>query len=982
MITIDGKNPITPKRVVIVDPSLTDFRGHHAQYDISVSEACEAANIIGCVLAHKAVSDSIDKKIPVVRTFSEDMWGGIRLYQFEWLDIKLFLLGCISSVLVPVLARNHLARLKYWWSVFIYGTRTKAKQSARSDSSFVNFIIYVVLHSLPCGISSLATYKKRSSRQAALFQLIMPPFVSSIWRRRKAVYSWLVPPIFFDKRWPFFLFILPVKTVRGLLRIARLAVPKLLIEIFEGMIDKLRRNNFLGAVWPKLLGLAFENPRYYYEALRGLRNVGLNYGDLVFFHMVIGRNVLETAVLCEFIFRKTGIAPIVLLRYPPHFMHGFHPLCLNLAIRKFEHLFESGKIRLASDSHRLIDEYAKMTYVPFELFPIPHGASHLPKRDHASSENGRVRVVSLGNARAEKGFIEIYRMMQRLAESNLNLSAEFVIQANDPDGDAAPYVKKLKKACFPFPVSLITKSLDKDDYEALVASADVILAPYWREIYWSRTSGVALEALVGGKILITTEDTWMSDQAHLWRTGLTVENRNAASLTKTVLRAITNRDALMLRARTACKVAASFHCGESFVGHLVRKKISWVERNNNVCFFYPWGNLFQYNSGASVYSSLMVKKIVQAGWHVTVIGQLVKSIVLPKGVTTIQWEEPLASFSNPLYLADYVQRLLVSPQMVGLEDFQYRFRCWMRSRAAKLAINSALRHSSAAVIQYPFLASLISPFANAYEIPVVLNSHDVLGMQTKRRKLRRWILDKEIEAFNVAHFSSVISEEDRQTFEELGARTHVIANSIDIEIFTASDCEEARRRVAAAGIELPFEQFGLFVGSAHYPNFVAAKRIAEFSQNELLVSANIGFVIVGDCVSSKLAAITRNCRHVGRVPRSILQALYALASFVVIPLESGTGSSVKTLEALAYGKAVIGTKVAFRGFDVANSQHCIICNDFDDYPRLITELLGNAGKIKEIEICAKSYAKTRDYRVIYKPLVDAINGNLSTQRLG
>ncbi|MHB8727678.1 MAG: glycosyltransferase [Sulfuricaulis sp.] len=966
MLTSVSSTGVDAKRIIVVDPSLTDFIGHHAQYDISVIENAEQSGIKGLVLSHKSACDTIGRHVQVIRTFSEDMWGTVKTWKFGWLDLKLFALGCISTLVAPTLAYRNIARLRRWFAAVLSQRKQfLSSHGHRINNSLVKFVIYALLNLVPSGISTVRYYKRKLPNMRRLLQLLMPPVLWKI----KNVIVLLLPPFFFKKVNFTSIVFFPF---RVFLVVLRLFVPRLVIQLWAGIVEKCRISNFIGSLTPRLIFFAFDNPRYYLEAERALSAAGLETGDLVFFHMVIGRNVLETAALCEAIYSKTRIAPVVLLRYPPSFLASVHPICLKLAIRKFEYLFEAGKLRLASDSHRLIDEYAKVTYVPFELFPIPHGASHLPKCDLVSTENSRVTIASLGNARGEKGFIEIFKMMRRLADSTSNLPVKFVIQANDPDDDAAPYVNKLKKARFPFPVSVITKSLDKNAYESLVASADVILAPYWREIYSSRTSGVALEAIVGGKILIATKDTWMSDQTRLWQTGLTVENRSTDSLTDAVLRAIANKDTLILRARTAREAAAKFHSGKSFIEHLMRKKHSWTEMNKNVCFLYPWNNLLQYNSGASVYSSLMIKKIVEAGWHVTVMGQLHKSVVLPKGVTAIHRSDPLATFSNPLYLADYVQRLLLSPQMIGLEDFQYRFHFWMRSRAAKLAINSVLRCSSAVVIQYPFLASLIAPFAKAYEIPMVLNSLDVLSQQTKRRKLRRWILEKEIRAFNCSRFPSVISEEDRQTFEKFGVRTHVIANSVDVGTFTLPSLQEAHRRIVAAGIELPFERFGLFVGSAHPPNFAAAKRVAELSRDELLGTSKIGFVIVGDCVLLQPAMITQNCRYLGRVPNAILQALYTLTSFVVIPLESGTGSSVKTLEAFAYGKAVIGTNIAFRGFDVVNSYHCLISNNFDEYPSLIIKLLSDGEWFKELGANAKVFAKTRDYRVTYQPVVDAI----------
>ena len=978
-------NGVQAKRIIVVDPSLTDFVGHHAQYDISVIENAEELGMEGLVLCHRSVSDTIGKHVQVIRTFSEDMWGVLRVRRRVAFELKLGALAIISMLIVPSMiytqAYRNAGRLKRWVArKRSHRERLNIRIQKRINNSLSKFIVHVLFGLVPNGIYIIGQNRKNFQKILGWADLLTPPILSDtkniVLKLQKAIalkvkkaFTYILPPFVFKEVNVTDVVAFPVK---ALFKLITLVSPKIIILFFKGISDTAGISNFVGSLSQKLIFVVFGNHRYYLEAEEAFSAARLEVDDLVFFHMVIRRNILETAVLCEEIYSRTRVAPVVLLRYPTSFLASARPMLQRLALRKFEHLFETGKVRLASDSSRLIDEYSKVTYVPIELFPIPHGVEQHSTNGHVSERNEQLKIAVLGNARGEKGFIEICKMMRQLAEISAKLPVQFVIQANDPDSDALPYVREIRNAHFPFPVSVLTKSLDKQSYEALVASSDVILAPYWQEVYSSRTSGVALEAIIGAKILITTENTWMSDQVKLWRTGLTVKNRNVKSLTDAVLKAISKRDALTSRAKRGRKAAAKFHSGKSFIEHLVKRRLSRTESDKHVCFSYPWDNLFQYNSGASVRSSLVVRKIIEAGWRVTVLGQVSNSAVVPKGAAVVGLEEPRATLSNPVYFVDYSKRLLFSPRMMGLEDFQYRFRFWLRSRKAKLVINSILRHSSAVVIEYPFLASLFEPFAKAYGIPTVVNSHDVLGMQTGRKKLRRWIIEQEADALNSANFSSVISEDDRAIFENYGVRAHVIANAIDVMEVTVLSHREAHKRIAAAGVELALEQFGLFVGSVHPPNLVAAKRVAELSQDKLLLREGIGFVIAGACVSAQADVKYRNCLQLGRISDELLQALYSLASFVVIPLQSGTGSSVKTIEAFAYGKAVIGTEVAFRGFDVTNSHHCVISNQMDDYPRLIVELLRDPVKMKKIGNGAKDYANKRDYGVTFQPIVDAI----------
>lgn len=972
-------NSINPKRLIVVDPSLTDFVGHHAQYDISVIESAEVQGMKGVVLSHKLVSGTIDKQVPIVRAFSEDMWGRVRSYKLGTLELILLLRGIIACLLLPIFAKRHLAGLKRWIST-VYRQRPKILRNTETNNSFLKFLIYVIINSVPSGFYSVAYLRKTASRARRLFALLSTPpafyfflrVASNASPKLGGVIKFFLPPILFINISITSILVFPFKLGYGF---SRFFTPRIIVALAKGFLEKIRIANSFGKLPLSIILFAFENPRYYFEATAGLASANLAEGDLVFFHMVIGRNILETAALCEMIHAKTGISPVVLLRYPPNFLNSIHPALHTLAIRKLEYLFEAGKVRIASDSDRLIDDYCKVTYIPFELFPIPHGAGSRQISKVSARKDDRVNITSLGNARGEKGFIEIFSLMRRIATSELKSKVRFIIQANDPDGDAAPYVAKLRKTKFPFPVQVITNSLDKNAYEELVASSDIVLAPYWREIYASRTSGVAVEVIVAGKILITTEDTWMADQVHLWKSGLTVKNRNFSDLTKAVMRAVTNFSALTIRSHAASQAAAHFHSGHGFIDHILRRKIARALAHKEICFLYPWGNLFQYNSGASVRSSLLVKKIISAGWRVAVIGDQLKLNpgTLPKGARIIPYSDSGSSFRNPLYLADYIQRLIFTPRMIGLEDMQYRFRFWCRSRSFKMLLNTNLRYASAVILEYEFLASLVRPFATAHHISMTVDAHDVLGMQTNRKRVRSFLIKQQVEALKLSDFPCCISDEDRVFFESQNVSPCVIENSIDLDAFALPTRSSAIDIISKAGYRLPEGQFGLFIGSPHPPNFSAVRSIAKLSTNQMLRQKRIGFVVVGGCFLPELPNESQSFIQLGFVSSEVLRAVYALASFVIAPLESGTGSSIKTLEAFGYGKVVIGTSLAFRGIPATDGHDCIVVNRLDEYPARIVKLLNETDAIPILEKNARTVAAKRDYRITYQPIIDVLD---------
>lgn len=73
-----------------------------------------------------------------------------------------------------------------------------------------------------------------------------------------------------------------------------------------------------------------------------------------------------------------------------------------------------------------------------------------------------------------------------------------------------------------------------------------------------------------------------------------------------------------------------------------------------------------------------------------------------------------------------------------------------------------------------------------------------------------------------------------------------------------------------------------------------------------------------------------------------LPEIYERASFVAIPLWSGGGMKVKTVEALMHGKTIFGTDEAFSGFDVNLQDVGILCNSDTEFVNKINIYLSES----------------------------------------
>jgi glycosyltransferase involved in cell wall biosynthesis len=74
----------------------------------------------------------------------------------------------------------------------------------------------------------------------------------------------------------------------------------------------------------------------------------------------------------------------------------------------------------------------------------------------------------------------------------------------------------------------------------------------------------------------------------------------------------------------------------------------------------------------------------------------------------------------------------------------------------------------------------------------------------------------------------------------------------------------------------------------------------------------------------------------GMVPS--LESFYADAAVVVCPVIAGSGTSIKVIEALAHGRAVVTTTVGARGLPLVHGEHAIITDDPAEFAAAVNRL--------------------------------------------
>jgi hypothetical protein len=145
-------------------------------------------------------------------------------------------------------------------------------------------------------------------------------------------------------------------------------------------------------------------------------------------------------------------------------------------------------------------------------------------------------VTYLGDARKEKGYQHLPSVIEALWNDYVKTGrVQFSIQSNynTPSGEAETVVARAQlEALDPAAVEIVHGPLASDDYLHLLLSAHVVLAPYDRDSYYARSSGILAEALSAGIPVIVPAGTWMArqfaDEVYEYRKSLHLNARHSA----------------------------------------------------------------------------------------------------------------------------------------------------------------------------------------------------------------------------------------------------------------------------------------------------------------------------------------------------------------------------------------------------------------------------------------------------------------------
>jgi len=180
------------------------------------------------------------------------------------------------------------------------------------------------------------------------------------------------------------------------------------------------------------------------------------------------------------------------------------------------------------------------------------------------------------------------------------------------------------------------------------------------------------------------------------------------------------------------------------------------------------------------------------------------------------------------------------------------------------------------------------------------------------------VRDTELRAAQKASFVCYVSEAERVWLEQTAQRDAATLISAPNGASLAVASEEGIRQVNHL---TGHRKFALFCASGHPPNVTGfwhyfQRGFGCLSPDErLVIAGGAGTSIASDIRAKSSACFSSRCVIAGEVDQETLYALVATAHTIVLPITHGSGTNLKTAEALISGHHVVTTTTALRGFE-------------------------------------------------------------------
>ena len=192
-----------------------------------------------------------------------------------------------------------------------------------------------------------------------------------------------------------------------------------------------------------------------------------------------------------------------------------------------------GRIIGIMDNQQSIDHYQSCFTRNVRLMPIPLYNGE-PKVNHVNGNRAPLTIGYFGQLVEEQGYSFATGVYEEFIENRSRNDVRFLMRVNrnNCDGPLVKHFEDFRQKTHN--LRIIDGFVEPHEHYELISECDVVILPYLKEYYPYRTSGIFLDALIHGKVVVVPEDTWMSEMIEDYGAGCLFESGDLASLVSAV----------------------------------------------------------------------------------------------------------------------------------------------------------------------------------------------------------------------------------------------------------------------------------------------------------------------------------------------------------------------------------------------------------------------------------------------------------------
>jgi succinoglycan biosynthesis protein ExoO len=274
--------------------------------------------------------------------------------------------------------------------------------------------------------------------------------------------------------------------------------------------------------------------------------------------------------------------------------------------------------------------------------------------------------------------------------------------------------------------------------------------------------------------------------------------------------------------------------------------------------------------------------------------------------------------------------------------------------------------AQAILCDYAYLAPL-APFAMAPEAPSLVIMHDLISARVADRaaesatgKVAQLSPEEEFRLLGLADGVIAIQAGEAERVRAASPGTHVLLAPHGVDAVEAPQ----------PGLDDTL----LFVGSNTAPNIVGLEWFFREIWPGVRAARPAARLKIAGSVDRAMGPPPEGALFLGVVDD--LASLYREAGVVISPLYTGSGLKIKLIEALAAGKAVVGTPVTAQGVEPLVAGAMVLAAQPKEFAKAVAQLLGDGPRRERLGAAALACARAHfSTHAAFADLVSFVRGD-------